>query len=282
MNSSPMPVTTYSAPPVNYQNRPSAIPKYETTYSAPPINYENRLSAIPKYDTNADLQFYQSNVSDKNIMNANYASTRDLENYQDNIRVNISSTPDEIAKIGAQYYKILENYLTPSLQNLELAQNISAKSVFPGQANPGAPSSYSSASGEGYTDNLGYLGKEMFPPVAYNNERAAQLSSCAKDLPMFAASSLLPKPSTNANNNALAQDAARALAAFTALSPVEQIGGITSINTPYSKTSSLRYTPEIPVSNMITVPFQGSSASGQSITFGQTNASGTPVPNGLA
>jgi hypothetical protein len=90
---------------------------------------------------------------------------------------------------------------------------------------------------------------------------------------MFAASSLLPKPSTNANNNALSQSAARALSAYTALSPVEQIGAITSINTPYSKTSDVRALDPIPQSSMLTPLFNASSSTYVSPTYGQVIAS---------
>jgi hypothetical protein len=89
---------------------------------------------------------------------------------------------------------------------------------------------------------------------------------------MFAASSLLPKPSVNANNNALSQSAARALAAFTALSPVEQIGAITSNNTPYSKTSDYRALDSINYNNYVDPIFQGSSALGIPPAFGQVQS----------
>lgn len=222
------------------------------------------MSTIPKYNSGALLD-----------------DTINLQNYQDSIVNNVETGPDEINKIAADYYKVLENYLTPSRENLELCQNISANPVSGGPSLPGAASTYTNSLGEGFVDNLGYLGKNSFPPVAYENERMNQLSNCAKDLPMFAASSLLPKPSTNADNIALSQDAARALAAFTSLSPTEQIGSITSNNTPYSRTSSLRYTPELPVKSMLSVAFQGSSAMFQSPFFGQTDDSGNLVPNGL-
>jgi hypothetical protein len=136
--------------------------------------------------------------------------------------------------------------------------------------------------GNGYIDNLGYLGNNVYPPVAYPNERYDELSNCAKDLPMFAASSLLPKPSTNADNNALSQDAAKALSAYTALSPVEQIGGITSIKTPYSKLTDIRAIDPINSSKMIDVPFNGASSYGTTTTFGSVNANGQNVPNGYS
>jgi hypothetical protein len=121
-----------------------------------------------------------------------------------------------------------------------------------------------------------------FPPVSYKDDRASQLSQCAKDLPMFAASSLLPKPSVNADNNALSQSAARALAAFTALSPAEQIGAITSNNTPYSKTTDFRALDQLSIQSMQTPMFGSASALYTPATFGQVN-SGTDKsgPSGL-
>jgi hypothetical protein len=99
---------------------------------------------------------------------------------------------------------------------------------------------------------------------------------------MFAASSLLPKPSVNADNNGLSQSAARALSAFTALSPSEQIGAITSNNTPYSKTSDLRALDQISYMNMQTPMFGASPALYTPPSYGQvqssTEASG---PSGL-
>ena len=99
---------------------------------------------------------------------------------------------------------------------------------------------------------------------------------------MFAASSLLPKPSVNADNNALSQSAARALAAFTALSPAEQIGAITSNNTPFSKTSDYRALDQITTQNMVTPIFGASPALYIPPTFGQVNASTDQAgPSGL-
>jgi hypothetical protein len=147
---------------------------------------------------------------------------------------------------------------------------------------PGASSFYKNSIGDGFTDNLGHLGSMAFPPVSYQNDRAAQLSQCAKDLPMFAASSLLPKPSVNADNNALSQNAARALAAFTALSPVEIIGAITSNNSPFTKNPDLRKLPQIPIQEMVTPIFGASPNLYNSQTFGQVNAqTDQPGPSGL-
>jgi hypothetical protein len=199
-------------------------------------------------------------------------ATMDLENYQDRVVMNVGTSVDDVNKAGARYYLNLQNYLNPSIDNLELAQNISARPVMAGVPLPGASSFYKNNLGDGYVNNLGYLGSQVCPSVSYQNDRAAQLSQCAKDLPMFAASSLLPKPSVNANNNALSQSAARALAAFTALSPVEQIGAITSNNTPYSKTSDYRALDQINYNNYVDPIFQGSSALGISPSFGQVNS----------
>ena len=200
-------------------------------------------------------------------------TTQALQSYQNSVLVNTGTSSDQINKMGANYYSTLQNYLNPSMQNLQLAQNVYSGNIMGGDSQPGATSSYSDAVGNGYVDNLGYLNGDSFPPVAYSNDRASELSKCAKDLPMFAASSLLPKPSTNANNNALSQSAARALSAYTALSPVEQIGAITSINTPYSKTSDVRALDPIPQSSMLTPLFNSSSSTYISPTYGQVVAS---------
>jgi len=200
------------------------------------------------------------------------SSAYDLENYQDSIVMNVGTSVEDVNKSGARYYLNLQNYLNPSIDNLELAQNISARPIQAGVPLPGASSFYKNSLGDGYTDNLGHLNGKAFPPVAYQNDRAAQLSQCAKDLPMFAASSLLPKPSVNADNNALSQNAARALAAFTALSPAEQIGAITSNNTPYSKTSDYRALDQISINNMQTPMFGASPALYTPPSYGQVQS----------
>jgi hypothetical protein len=218
----------------------------------------------------------------KNFSGSTLADTQALQNYQDSLMVNSNTSIADINDMASNYYSVLQNYLNPTPLNLELAQNISSGSIVPGSTVTGESSSYSDSNGGGYIDNLGYLGKNVYPPVAYGNDRSAELSSCAKDLPMFAASSLLPKPSTNADNNALSQDAARALAAFTALSPVEQIGGITSIKTPYSKLTDIRAIDPIEKDKMLNVPFNGASSYGTTTTFGSVNAAGQNVPNGYS
>lgn len=200
------------------------------------------------------------------------SSANDLEKYQDSIVMNIGTSVEDVNKTGAQYYLNLQNYLNPSIDNLELAQSISSRPTMAGVPLPGAASFYKNSIGDGYTDNLGHLGGMAFPPVSYQNDRASQLAQCAKDLPMFAASSLLPKPSVNADNNALSQSAARALAAFTALSPAEQIGAITSNNTPYSKTTDYRALDQISIQNMQTPMFGSASALYTPTTFGQVSS----------
>ena len=140
------------------------------------------------------------------------SSAQALENYQDRVVMNVGTSVEDVNKAGAQYYTNLQNYLNPSIDNLELAQNISSRPIMAGVPLPGAQHFYKNDLGDGFVDNLGHLGGNVFPSVSYRNDRAAQLSQCAKDLPMFAASSLLPKPSVNANNNALSQSAARAQA----------------------------------------------------------------------
>ena len=201
------------------------------------------------------------------------SAAQNLENYQDQVVMNVGTSVEDVNKAGARYYLNLQNYLSPSIDNLELAQNISARPVMAGVPLPGASSFYKNNLGDGYASNLGHLNGNTFPSVSYQNDRANQLSQCAKDLPMFAASSLLPKPSVNADNNALSQSAARALAAFTALSPVEQIGAITSNNTPYSKTSDYRALDSINWNNYVDVVFQASSAQGIPPSFGQVQSS---------
>jgi hypothetical protein len=217
----------------------------------------------------------------RNSSGPSFQATVKLEEFQNSVKMDIGTSVDNVNNIGAQYYLNLQNYLNPSIQNLELAQNISARSIQAGAPAPGASSQYSNKNGNGYVDNLGYLDGSAFPPVSYSNDRAAQLSKCAKELPMFAASSLLPKPSANASNNALSQSAARALAAFTALSPVEQLGAITSNNSPYSKISDVRAIDPIPQSKIHSVAFNGASLLYGSTTFGQNNSNGNLVPNGL-
>jgi hypothetical protein len=218
-----------------------------------------------------------SNPQDVNTVNRfgagpSLTSAQDLENYQESLVMNVGTSSEDVNKSGARYYLNLQNYLNPSIDNLELAQNISSRPTQAGVPLPGAASFYKNSLGDGYTDNLGHLGGQSFPPVAYQNDRAAQLSQCAKDLPMFAASSLLPKPSVNADNNALSQSAARALAAFTNLSPAEQIGAITSNNTPYSKTSDIRALDQISINSMQTPMFGSSPALYVPPAFGQVNS----------
>ena len=216
-------------------------------------------------------------MSSMNVVNRytganSISSANELEKYQDSVVMNIGTSVEDVNKTGAQYYLNLQNYLNPSIDNLELAQNISSRPIMGGVPLPGASSFYKNSIGDGYTDNLGHLGGLSFPPVSYKDDRASQLSQCAKDLPMFAASSLLPKPSVNADNNALSQSAARALAAFTALSPAEQIGAITSNNTPFSKTTDYRALDQIPIQSMSTPMFGSASALYIPPTFGQVNS----------
>jgi hypothetical protein len=224
---------------------------------------------------------YSSSIIPKYTGAPSLSAANDLETYQDSIVMNVGTSVEDVNKSGARYYLNLQNYLNPSIDNLELAQNISSRPVMAGVPLPGASHFYKNSIGDGYTDNLGHLGGNAFPPVAYQNDRASQLSQCAKDLPMFAASSLLPKPSVNADNNALSQSAARALAAFTALSPSEQIGAITSNNTPYSKTSDYRALEQISTTNMQTPMFGASPSLYIPPTYGQVNSNNDQVgPSG--
>ena len=212
-------------------------------------------------------------------------TTRRLQDFQDSIVMNSLTSVEQVNSIGAQYYSNLQNYLSPSRQNLEMASNISAEPVEAGLNRPGAHGSYSNINGNGYVDNLGSLGSSYgsFATVSYkDNDRASQLSKCAKDLPMFAASSLLPKPSSNADSHALNQTAARALSAWTNLAPAEQIGALTSLgNMPFGKTVSERPVPLIPKHTVVTPMFHGSSALGIPVTFGSFNSNGQPGTNSM-
>ena len=224
----------------------------------------------------------QNNVVQRYTGAPTLSAAQGLENYQDNLVMNVGTSVEDVNKSGAQYYLNLQNYLNPSIDNLELAQNISSRPINGGVPLPGAAEYYANNVGDGFVSNLGQLNGQYFPSVNYSNDRAMQLSQCAKDLPMFAASSLLPKPSVNADNNALSQSAARALAAFTALSPAEQIGAITSNNTPYSKTSDYRALDQISTNNMQTPMFGASPALYSPPTFGQVNSyTDQASPSGL-
>jgi hypothetical protein len=235
------------------------------------------LLAMATFNTFNKEEFSEIGPSQNIIPRYTGAPTLDaavnVENYQDRVVMNVGSSVEDANKAGARYYLNLQNYLSPSIDNLELAQNISARPIMAGGSLPGASSSYRNDLGDGYTNNLGQLGGSSYASVSYQNDRAAQLSQCAKDLPMFAASSLLPKPSVNADNNALSQSAASALSAFTALSPGEQIGFITSNNSPYSRQTDLRATPRINYNNYVDVVFGNSSDNGNDPTFGQVNSS---------
>jgi len=198
------------------------------------------------------------------------ANSQKIQNYQDAINVNNMTSSDDINQMANKYFSDLENYLNPSMANLELIQNVSSAPISAGSTNPMDAHAYTAANGDGYSSNLGYLNGVAHPPVTFGDSRTDQLSQCAKDLPMFAASSLLPKPSTNAGNNALSQSAARALAAFTALGAVEQIGAITSDGSVYSKMSDLRALPAIDQYNTATSIFYNTPYAGSSPIFGQT------------
>ena len=66
-----------------------------------------------------------------------------LEEFQNRIVMNTGTSVQNVNKIGATYYANLQNYLNPSIQNLELAQNISANRIMAGSPMPGAATSYS-------------------------------------------------------------------------------------------------------------------------------------------
>lgn len=230
------------------------------------FNKEEHFSQVGEEDNDI-------NITPRYTGGPSLSAAKNLEEYQDQLVMNVGTSVEDVNKAGARYYLNLQNYLNPSIDNLELAQNISSRSINAGVPLPGASSFYKNNLGDGYMDNLGHLDGSTFPSVSYENDRATQLSNCAKDLPMFAASSLLPKPSVNADNNALSQSAARALAAFTALSPAEQIGAITSNNTPYSKTSDYRALDQISTNTMQTPMFGASPSLYTPPSYGQVNSS---------
>jgi hypothetical protein len=241
------------------------------------------MSSMNMFNKENFSEVEPSIVNPKFSTGPSLTTTMDMENYQNSIIMNSSTSNDDVNKTGARYYQNLQNYLAPSLDNLQLAQNIQSRPVVAGVPLPGADHFYKNNLGDGFVNNAGVLkGLGSFPTVNYSNDRAAQLSQCSKDLPMFAASSLLPKPSTNASDNALSQTAARALAAYTALSPVESLGAITSIKSPYSKTSDYRALYAIPETNMSTPMFNASPNLYAPTTYGQViNASGKLGASGL-
>ena len=207
-------------------------------------------------------------------------NSQKIQNYGSSVNINNGTTSEEVNKMTTKYFTDLQNYLNPSMANLELIQNISAMPNMAGVAGTNQSNSYTSNVGDGFQSNLGYLNGVTYPSVSFGDSRTDQLSQCAKDLPMFAASSLLPKPSTNSGNNALSQSAARALAAFTALGAVEQIGAITSDGSVYSKMSDIRALPAIDQYNTMTSIFYNTPYAGSSTTFGQVinDKNGTAVP----
>ena len=197
----------------------------------------------------------------------------DAENFQNRIIMNNASNRDDVSQMSSSFYQTLQDYLNPSSDNLELAQNISSKNIQAGRVNPGAANMYSNDVGDGFGSVLGHLNGSAYPPVSFRDDRAAGLSKCAKDLPMFAASSLLPKPSSNASDNGLSPSAARSLAAFTALGAFEQIGVPTQIgNLPGSKISQERMTFNVPKSNMTVPLFNASSSAMYPSDYGQVNS----------
>jgi hypothetical protein len=204
------------------------------------------------------------------------SNTQNIQNFGDQVSVNTSTTNADINNMTTKYFTDLQNYLNPSMDNLQLIQNISSMSNGPSNNDPYQSNSYTSELGDGFRSNLGFLNGVAYPPVTFGDSRTDQLSQCAKELPMFAASSLLPKPSTNNSDNALSQSAARALAAFTNLGPVEQIGAITSDGSVYSKMSDIRALPQIQSAQ--TAMFYSTPYAGSSPTYGQTRLG----PNGEA
>jgi hypothetical protein len=203
-------------------------------------------------------------------------NTQNLQNFPTQVRVNTSTTSSDISNMVSSYYSNLQNYLTPSMANLQLIQNVKTDIVTPNYDQLHI-NNYGNELGDGHESNLGFLNGVSYPSINYGDARADKLSKCAKELPMFAASSLLPKPSTNSSNTALSQSAARALAAFTALGPVEQIGALTTLgNMPYGTTTDFRAVPLIPQSSVLTPLFMGPSNVGISPVYGSVISGITP------
>jgi len=169
-------------------------------------------------------------------------ATEAVQKYQDNLSVDVATTPEDVLQRGAEYSDAVLAYTNPSGVNLELASN----QPMSGLNAPGKCDYYGdSTTGNGYMNYCGELGGKSYPPVDYAG-RDQKLSQCAKDLPMFAASSLLPKASPNADTQELAQEAAQALAALTNLSPIEQFGAPTNFGLPQEVVSSERPAPPVP------------------------------------
>ena len=70
------------------------------------------------------------------------SAAQNLENYQDKLVMNVGTSVEDVNKAGARYYLNLQNYLNPSIENLELAQNISARPIMGGGSLPGASITY--------------------------------------------------------------------------------------------------------------------------------------------
>ena len=74
-----------------------------------------------------DKQEKFTEVEDTVVRNSpgpSFQSTVKLEEYQNRVVMNVGTSVENVNKIGAEYYLNLQNYLNPSIQNLELAQNI--------------------------------------------------------------------------------------------------------------------------------------------------------------
>lgn len=192
-------------------------------------------------------------------------ATEAVQNYQDNVTMDVASTPEDVLQRGAEYSDAVLAYTNPSSVNLELASN----QPMTGLNAPGKCHYYGdSTTGNGFVDYCGQLGGKTYPAVDYPG-RDQKLSQCAKDLPMFAASSLLPKASPNADTQELTQEAAQALAALTNLSPIEQFGAPTNFGLPQEVVSSERPAP--PIADYLDRPlvaFQQSSYANQRVDGG--------------
>ena len=167
-------------------------------------------------------------------------ATEAIQNYQQDVTVDVATTPEDVLQRGAQYSDAVLAYTNPSRVNLELASN----QPITGLNAPGKCDYYGdSTTGNGFMNYCGELGGKSYPPVDYAG-RDQKLSQCAKDLPMFAAS-FFPKASPNADTQELAQEAAQALAALTNLSPIEQFGAPTNFGLPQEVVSSERPAPPV-------------------------------------
>ena len=110
-----------------------------------------------KRENFTETESAQTETNAKFSSGPGFENTQRLQEYQNRVVMNTGTSTEQVNKIGAQYYLNLQNYLNPSIQNLEMAQNISSQRIQAGVHLPGASSSYSNKNGNGYVDNLSYI-----------------------------------------------------------------------------------------------------------------------------